>query len=119
MDGKPVHQPVQRRRLRLDIEVRHSEAGAMQPGDQAPADLPDGLIALIQNLSGPSISRYLSDKRDGDLHLQASFRIARKEFLDDGENDRAQFVSETSAWWPLVLHEGGVVLARGYPALRV
>ena len=119
MDGESAHQPVQRRRLRLDIEVRRSESGTMQPGDQAPADLPNGLIALIQNLSGPSISRCLSDKRDGDLHLQASFRIARKEFLDDGENDRARFVSETSAWWPLVLHEGGVVLARGYPALRV
>lgn len=91
MDGEAVHQPVQRRRLRLDIEVRRREPSPAQPNNQTSAHLPNDLVALIQNLSDPSISRRLGDERDGDLHLQASFGVEGKELLDDGENERARF----------------------------
>ena len=97
MATEPVHQPVQRHRLHLDVEVRHREPGPAQPSNQTSAGLPNGLITLIQDLSRLVVARCLGDERNSDLHLQASFGIEGKELLDDGENERARFVSEASA----------------------
>jgi MFS transporter len=91
VDGESVNQPVQHRRRRLDIDARRGEPGPAQPSNQTSTDLPNDLIALVQNLSDPSISRRLGNERDGDLHLQASFGIEGKELLDDGENERTRF----------------------------
>ena len=91
MVGETVNQPVQHRRRRLDIDARRGEPGPAQPSNQTSTDLPNDLIALVQNLSDPSISRRLGNERDGDLHLQASFGIEGKELLDDGENERTRF----------------------------
>ena len=75
MATEPVHQPVQHRRLRLDVDVRRREPGPAQPSNQTSANLPNGLIVLIQDLSRLVVARRLGDERDSDLHLQSSFGI--------------------------------------------
>lgn len=71
MATEPVHQPVQRHRLHLDVEVRHREPGPAQPSNQTSAGLPNGLIALIQDLSRLVVARRLGDERNSDLYLQS------------------------------------------------
>lgn len=97
MATEPAHQPVQHHRLRLDVDVRRREPGPAQPSNQTSANLPNGLIVLIQDLSRLVVARRLGDERDSDLHLQSSFGIEGKDLFDDGENEHATLRSETSS----------------------
>jgi hypothetical protein len=97
MATEPVHQPVQRHRLHLDVDIRRRQPGPAQPSNQTSANLPNGLIVLIQDLSRLVVARRLGDERNSDLHLQSSFGIEGKEFLDGGEKEHATLRSETSS----------------------
>ena len=113
MATEPVHQPVQHRRLRLDVDVRRREPGPAQPSNQTSANLPNGLIVLIQDLSRLVVARRLGDERDSDLHLQSSFGI---EGPLRRRRERACDAQVGDVVKQLVIpHKSEVVLAEGDP----